>query len=603
MAPSDLDQTREKYRQERAKRVGGDRDATLALTGELAHYRQDPYRPARPRPAVTDDVDVTIVGGGFGGLLCGATLRGLPSGRDAARIRVIDRAGDFGGVWYWNRYPGAQCDIESYIYLPLLEETGTIPTEKYAHAPEIFDHARALGRHYDLYDLALFHTAVTGATWHEAQRRWEVSTDRGDRFLSRYLILAIGSLDKVKLPAIPGAQDFAGHSFHTSRWDYDYTGGLRTGQLTGLRDKTVGVVGTGATALQCVPHLGEWAGRLYVFQRTPSTVGERNNRPTDPAWAASLRPGWQERRVRNFTAILAGGEADTDLVDDSWTRLYTALLHPVPERLGITEPAGSAGPGEPGRLGELADLAMMERIRDRIDAVVTDPRQAAALKPYYRYLCKRPGFHDDYLDTFNRPGVCLVDTGGAGIERVVPDGVVAGGRTYHLDCLIWATGFEWNTSYTSRIGFDLRGRGGASLAGKWRDGLATLHGMTTHGFPNFFTLPGPNSQAVVTTNFMHMLTECARHVSYIIGATEERGARGFALTEKAEREWVDTILARAKYNAEFQRACTPGRFNNEGRPDGRPRANTNFGDGPLEFFQLLENWRAAGGLAGLELLH
>jgi cyclohexanone monooxygenase len=594
VAPTDLDQTREKYRQERAKRVGGDRDATLELTGDLAHYLQDPYRPARPRAAVGDAVDVTIVGGGFGGLLCGAMLRGGPFGQ--GRVRVIDRAGDFGGVWYWNRYPGAQCDIESYIYLPLLEETGTIPTEKYAHAPEIFDHARTLGRHYDLYDLALFHTSVTGATWHEAERQWEVATDRGDRFMSRYLILAIGSLDKVKLPAIPGAEDFAGHSFHTSRWDYEYTGGRRTGQLTGLRDKSVGVVGTGATALQCVPYLGAWAGRLHVFQRTPSTVGTRGNRPTDPAWAASLQPGWQERRMRNFTAILAGGDADTDLVDDSWTRLYTALLHPVPEELGVT------GPADQGRLGELADLAMMERIRGRIDSVVTDPRQAAALKPYYRYLCKRPGFHDDYLNTFNRPSVCLVDTGGAGIERVVPGGVVAGGRTYHLDCLVWATGFEWNTSYTSRIGFDLRGRDGASLAGKWRDGMATLHGMTTHRFPNFFTLPGPNSQAVVTTNFMHTLTECARHVSYIIGAAEESGAGGFAVTEKAEREWVSTILGRAKYNAEFQRACTPGRFNNEGRPDGRPRANTNFGDGPLEFFRLLENWRADGALAGLDLL-
>jgi cyclohexanone monooxygenase len=586
----DLDGIREKYEKERAKRASRDRDKTLELSGSLARYVQDPRVPPSPRPSVEDTVDAVVIGGGFGGLLCGAKLKDKPLNR----VRIIDQAGDFGGVWYWNRYPGAQCDIESYIYMPLLEELGTIPTEKYAHAPEIFAHAKAIGRHYGLYDLALFQTTVTGATWDAGRAMWEVTTDRGDRISTRYLIVAIGSLDKLKLPAIPGAETFAGHSFHTSRWDYSYTGGETTGELTGLRDKRVGIVGTGATALQCIPHLGEWSKHLYVFQRTPSTVGVRANRPTDPRWAAALEPGWQERRMWNFTTIQAGGHSDVDLVDDGFSRLYKALLHPAP-------PGGGADISA-AELAERADLEMMDRIRTRIDSAVADADTAAALKPYYRYMCKRPGFHDGYLETFNRPNVDLVDTKGIGIERIVPEGVVVNGRTYHLDCLVWATGFEWNSAYTSRIGFDVHGLDGVSLAHKWRDGLRTLHGMTTSGFPNFLVVPGPNSQSVVTTNFAHALQESASHISYIIQAIEELGAKGFVISDEAEHDWISTILERAKHNEAFQRGCTPGRFNNEGDPDSRPRANTNFGDGPIVFFDLLAKWRSEDQLRGFDLI-
>jgi cyclohexanone monooxygenase len=589
MAASDLDGVRQKYERERAKRATPDRNEILDLVGPLARYRHDLHTPPTVREPVVDVVDAVVVGGGFGGLLCGARLR---EGH-LNRVRIIDQAGDFGGVWYWNRYPGAQCDVESYVYMPLLEELGTIPTEKYAHGPELRAHAQAVGRHFGLYDLALFHTTVSRATWNDERAMWEIRTDRDDRIWAHYLVLAIGSLDKLKLPALPGLETFAGHSFHTSRWDYSYTGGKETNRLTGLQDKTVGIVGTGATALQCVPHLGEWSRELFVFQRTPSTVAPRNNRPTDPAWAASLEPGWQARRIRNFTTIVTGGPADVDLVDDSWTDIYKTLLNPPPLGREVSQ----------SELVEWADLEMMERIRRRIDSIVTDPETAGALKPYYRYLCKRPGFHDSYLKTFNRPTVHLVDTAGAGIDRIIPEGVVANGQVHKLDCLIWATGFEWNTAYSERIGFEVFGAGGLSLRAKWAHGVRTMHGLMTSGFPNFFALPGPNTQSVVTHNFVHILNENAEHLRYIVRAVGDRGARGFTLSDRGEDEWVSTIIACARYEDEFFRSCTPSRFNNEGNLDARPRVNTNFGEGPDAFFDILAKWRDEQQLAGLSLLY
>ncbi len=585
----ELERARQRYAAERQRRVRYDRNALADLSdSDLSGYLEDPYTEVTPRAALAEEVDVVVMGGGFGGLLCGAKLRDA----GVADIRIIDQAGDFGGVWYWNRYPGAQCDVESCVYLPLLEELGAMPSEKYAHQPEIFAHARALGRHYDLYRSALFHTAVTSADWDPEQARWQVRTDRGDQLRARYLVVAVGNIDKVKLPAVPGITDFAGHSFHTSRWDFGYTGGDGTGGLTGLQDKRVGIVGTGATALQCVPHLGEWARELYVFQRTPSTVAERNNHALDGAWLAAQPPGWQRRRVQNFTAALAG-QTEVDLVCDGWTTIAAELR---------ARPAGAADETDPAAVAELADFAVMEKIRGRIDQVVTDPAKATSLKPYYRYNCKRPGFHDAYLATFNRPSVHLVDVADTGIERVVADGLVAGGKTYQLDLLIWATGFEGSPEIGRRTGADLRGVGGVSLAGKWRDGLRTLHGLTTSGFPNLFVLPGPQAQGAVTANFMHILEENADHLAYIVRAATEAGARGFEVSQAAEDAWVATILEKARYNEEFQAACTPGRFNNEGRPDQKSRLNAAYGGGPMAFFGLLEQWRQAGDLPGLELI-
>jgi cation diffusion facilitator CzcD-associated flavoprotein CzcO len=582
-----LDDMRRKYRAERDKRLSVDRSDLLDLEGELAHYLDDPYLQAAARRPIRDDVDAVVVGAGFGGLLSGAYLRKA----GVNRIRLIDRAGGVGGVWYWNRYPGAMCDVESYIYLPLLEEFGYIPSDKYALGADIRAHAEMIARRYRLDTDALLQTSVTGARWDEVLRRWEVSTDRGDVISTQFLVLANGALSKLKLPDLPGLETFQGHAFHTSRWDYSYTGGDARGDLTGLRDQVVGVVGTGASAVQCVPPLGRSAKHLYVFQRTPSTVAVRANRPTDPEWAQSLEPGWQYRRMVNFTTLVTGGHDDEDLVSDGWTDVYRDVLM-SPKFAGLS-------PAEAAKAIEVADLAKMEGVRARVEQIVRDPATAEALKPYYRYLCKRPAFHDEFLDAFNYPNVTLVDTQGKGLERVYEHGVVANGVKFDLDGLIFATGFEFGTLYTHRIGFDLVGRDGLKLSDKWSPGMVSLHGVTTHGFPNLLVLPGPGSQSSISVNLVHALWENAAHIGYIVRRTLEEGHRTFEVTEAAENEWVQTLLASVRDISAYLADCTPGRRNNEGRPADRSRQNVDYGKGPIAFYKLLREWRDEGSLAGI----
>jgi cyclohexanone monooxygenase len=581
---------RARYRAERNKRITGDRGEIPELVGDLARYLDDPYTTAAPREPVRDEVDAAVVGAGLGGLLAAARLREA----GVERIRLVDVAGDVGGVWYWNRYPGCMCDIESYIYLPLLEEVGYVPTRKYAWAAEIAGHAQAIAKHYDLYPDALFHTKVTAAVWSPAARRWTVDTDRGDEISARFIVLTNGNFSLPKLPAIPGIRTFAGRSFHTSRWDYGYTGGDAHSDLTGLRDKVVGVIGTGATGIQCVPPLGRSARRVFVFQRTPSTIAVRANADTDPAWAASLRPGWQRERMENFTRILNGAPVSEDLVADGWTDLYTDLV--------VNPDFARLAPEERPAAMERADFERMESIRARISETVHDPATAEAMKPWYRYMCKRPLFHDEYLPAFNRPNVTLVDTDGRGIERIVPEGVVVDGRLYELDCLIYATGFEMSTAYTHRTGFEVTGRDGVTLTRKWAGGLSTLHGLTSRNFPNMFVFPGLDSQGTVVSNFVHTLSENAAHTAYIVRRVGELGASGFEVSASAEAEWVRTILERRIDRTAFFAECTPGWLNAEGHLDERPKQNANFGGGPIEFFELLRAWRADGTLPGLELI-
>ena len=588
----DPDALRARYRAERDKRLRADgNDQYVEVRGEFARFVDDPYvAPGFARAPLTDAVEVVIVGGGFGGLLAGARLR--EAGIDD--LRIIEKGGDFGGTWYWNRYPGAQCDIEAYIYLPLLEELGYVPTEKYAHAPEILAHSRAIGRHYDLYRGAVFQTEVTAMRWDDAAARWIVETNRGDRLRARFVVMANGPLNRPKLPGIPGVESFAGHAFHTSRWDYAYTGGDADGGLTGLRGKRVGIIGTGATAVQCVPHLGAAAEHLYVFQRTPSSIDVRGNRPTDPDWAASLEPGWHRRRMDNFNILVTGGFQDEDLVNDGWTDIIRKLLFMVRE-----DADGTVARDGIAKTLELADFQKMEQIRARVDAVVRDPATAEALKPYYRQFCKRPCFHDEYLATFNRPNVTLVDTQGRGVERITPRGVVVAGVEYPLDCLIYATGFEVGTDYTRRAGYQLCGRDGATLTEKWAGGVRTLHGIHTRGFPNCFIMN--NQQAGFTANYPHMLAEQSTHIAHILRAARERGARTVEVSEAAEGEWVETIIRLAVIAQDFLESCTPGYYNNEGKPGERSGQNGFYGGGSEEYFRLLREWRATGDLPGLEL--
>jgi len=576
----DLDEVRARYREERDKRLVEDRDRMLELTGDLAQYLEDPYTEAVAREPVTDDeVDAVIVGGGFGGLLQAAYLRKA----GVKRIRLIERAGDVGGVWYWNRYPGAMCDVQSYIYLPMLEETGYVPTQKYSLQPEIYGYAKKLAEQFDVYPLALFQTAVTGAEWDEESARWTITTDRGDVLRTRYFLIANGSFTTLKLPSIPGIETFGGKMFHTSRWDYDYTGGSSDTPLTKLGDKKVAVIGTGATAIQVVPPVARAAEKLIVVQRTPSTVWWRGNGPTEPDWAETRTPGWQRIQRDNFTLLTAGIRQPVDLTRDGWTEAFQQLAgRPEFNELSPEERAAEL---------EKIDLAWMEGIRARVDEIVKDKAKAEALKPYYRYNCKRPAFHDEYLDAFNRDNVDLVNAPG-GIDRITEKGLVIDGVEYEVDCIVFATGFDSESPYTDRIGFDVIGREGQRLSKKWEDGFRTLHGAMTHGFPNFFFNPANNMQGTATVNLIHVLEDYAIHFSKVITELDRRGVRAFDPAQEEEDAWVERIMSTSRLSAAFLEQCTPGRWNNEGHLDDRSARNANYPNWNVpEFFKILDDWR------------
>jgi len=591
-AAFDPDALRARYREEREKRLRGDGNAQyVEVSGRFEHFVEDPYvEPGFTRAALTDEVDVALIGGGFGGLLAGARLRqaGVES------VRIVEKGGDFGGTWYWNRYPGAACDVESYVYLPLLEEIGYVPKEKYSRAPEIFAYCRRIAARFDLYRDACLQTEVTSLDWDAWRARWIVRTNRGDAFAARFVALANGFLQRPKLPGIPGIESFRGHAFHTSRWDYAYTGGNAEGGLDRLADKRVGIIGTGATAVQCVPHLGASAKHLFVFQRTPSSIGVRANRPTDPAWAAGLEPGWHQKRMDNFQTLTAGGFAEEDLVADGWTDIIRKVLFVMQ-----TEEDADLSSDGLARKVEMADFLAMEDIRARVDSLVRDEATAEALKPWYRQFCKRPCFHDEYLQTFNRPNVTLVDTQGKGVERITECSVVVAGREYELDCLIFATGFEVGTEYARRSGFEVRGRDGLTLTEKWKEGVRTLHGLHIHGFPNLFMMS--IAQSGLTVNFPYMINEQAKQVAYCVAEALGRGVRSFEVTAEAEAAWVATVLARAQDHTSFAEQCTPGYYNNEGQLSPQARQNMFFMGGPLEFVEMLDRWRGDGRLEGLAL--
>tara|TARA_R110000787_G_scaffold44164_3_gene108322 strand:+ start:3230 stop:5035 length:1806 start_codon:yes stop_codon:yes gene_type:complete len=587
----DPDELRNKYRAERDKRVREDGNAQYVnMAGEFAHYIEDPYVKRVERAPLTDHTHVVIIGGGFGGLLAGGRLRDA----GVEDIRVIEKGGDFGGTWYWNRYPGAACDIESYIYLPLLEETGYMPVEKYSKAPEILAHSRRIAEHFNLYDKACLQTEITGLNWDDEANVWVIETDRGDRMTADHVVMSNGPLNRPKLPGIPGVESFKGHSFHTSRWDYDYTGGNSLGGLTGLKGKRVGIIGTGATAVQCVPHIAEGAEQLYVFQRTPSSIDVRDNKPTDADWAASLAPGWHKDRMENFNTLVSGGFAPEDLVMDGWTDIIRNLLF-----IAQQEGNKNLGPEKLAELAELADFQKMEQVRGRVDSVVQDKATADALKPWYRQFCKRPCFHDDYLPTFNRDNVTLVDTNGQGVERITENAIVANGETYEIDCLIYATGFEVGTEYTRRAGYDVGGRDGRKLSEHWADGYRSLHGMLVNGFPNLIVMG--TTQAGFTANYPHLLDEQARQIAYLITEAGKRQARVFEVTAEAEEAWVDEIVRKSALREKFLEECTPGYYNNEGKQGAIARQNTSYGAGPNAYFAVLDGWRKGGEMEGLAL--
>ena len=578
-----IEELREKYRIEQQKRLRPDGMAQYReLAGEYEEFDRDPYvEPGFTRDPLVEETEVVVVGGGFAGMLTAINL----TRAGITDFRLIEKGGDFGGTWYWNRYPGCMCDVESYTYLPLLEETGYMPTEKYASATEIFGYCQLLGRTFGLYDHALFQTVITAAVWDDAIKRWQISSSRNDRISARFIVIAGGLLHKAKLPGIPGIGDFAGRAFHTSRWDYTYTGGSASEPMVNLADKRVGIIGTGATAVQAVPQLAKTAKELYVFQRTPSAVGFRGNGPTDEHWFSSLQPGWQAERIINFTHSVTGVQPERDLVGDGWTQSMWVNTQKLPEN---DEEAAEL---------ERVDFETMEGFRRRIDEVVTDPETAEHLKPWYGKHCKRVCFHDEYLPAFNRPNVHLVDTDGRGVERITATGVVVDGVEHPVDCLIFASGFEVTTDFHHRVGFDPVGRDGVALSAKWAEGARTLHGVLSDGFPNMMMIG--ILQAGFGTNFVHFLTESARHVANVITTCRTQGIETIEATPAAEDEWLMVLYGQVAGGARYVVNCTPGYYNSEQGPyEAKSARNLVYAGSLLEYSGYLERWRDAGDMPG-----
>jgi cation diffusion facilitator CzcD-associated flavoprotein CzcO len=580
-----LEEAREKYRIEREKRLRADGIRQYKeLKGDYEEFDRDPYvEPGFTRDAVIEDVDVVIVGGGFGGMIEAANL----TKAGITNFRIIEKAGDFGGTWYWNRYPNAACDVESYVYLPLLEDTGYMPTEKYAKAPEIFAYCQLLGRTFDLYRGALFQTEVEDMRWDESRKRWNVMTSRSDVLSAKFIVIAGGVLHKAKLPGIPGIETYAGRAFHTSRWDYSYTGGSSQTLMEKLADKRVGIIGTGATAVQVVPKLAEAAKELFVFQRTAACVGVRNNKPTDPEWFKSLKPGWQAERTRNFTQAVTGAQPAVDMIDDEWTKMNWVDTRKLPEN------------DEEALELERIDFENMERVRQRIADVIKDPATAELMMPWYSQSCKRPCFHDEYLPAFNRPNVHLVDTDGKGVNEINESGVIVNGVEYPVDLLIFASGFEVTTGYTHRLGFDPKGRDGVSLSEAWAEGPATLHGVLSNGFPNMFMIS--TVQGAQATNFVHSITEAAQHVAFLIEQCVKGDIATIEPETAAQENWFETLFAQLWGIARYNATCTPGYLNSEGGGDMRSARAIAWMTSVLGFAEYVENWRQQGDLAGLTL--
>ena len=580
-----LEEAREKYRIEREKRLRADGIRQYKeLKGDYEEFDRDPYvEPGFTRDAVIEDVDVVIVGGGFGGMIEAANL----TKAGITNFRIIEKAGDFGGTWYWNRYPNAACDVESYVYLPLLEDTGYMPTEKYAKAPEIFAYCQLLGRTFDLYRGALFQTEVEDMRWDESRKRWDVMTSRSDVLSAKFIVIAGGVLHKAKLPGIPGIETYAGRAFHTSRWDYSYTGGSSQTLMEKLADKRVGIIGTGATAVQVVPKLAEAAKELFVFQRTAACVGVRNNKPTDPEWFKSLKPGWQAERTRNFTQAVTGAQPAVDMIDDEWTKMNWVDTRKLPEN------------DEEALELERIDFENMERVRQRIADVIKDPVTAELMMPWYSQSCKRPCFHDEYLPAFNRPNVHLVDTDGKGVNEINERGVIVNGVEYPVDLLIFASGFEVTTGYTHRLGFDPKGRNGVPLSEAWAEGPATLHGVLSNGFPNMFMIS--TVQGAQATNFVHSITEAAQHVSFLIEQCVKGDIATIEPETAAQENWFETLFAQLWGIARYNATCTPGYLNSEGGGDMRSARAIAWMTSVLGFAEYVENWRQQGDLAGLVL--
>ena len=597
--PDDVDipALREKYRHERDKRIRSDgQKQYFKPTGAVAaNYAVDPHTPVATRAPISEDIDVIVLGAGWGGIMASYHL----TQAGVTNFRNVDTAGDFGGVWYWNQYPGIQCDNDAYCYLPLLEETGFMPSKKFADGVEIQQYAKLIATKFGFSDKALFHTHINSLRWDEDIKRWRVGTNRGDDIRARFVVLACGVLNMPKLPGIPGIDTFKGKVFHTARWDYGYTGGsYENPVLDKLADKRVAIVGTGATAIQAVPHLAKYAKALYVIQRTPSSVDERPNPGTNAEWVKSLKAGWQKERQTNFHRAAMEGlrPGEPDLICDIWTEISRNLAAQFEAegwpQIGLEEFLARR---------ERMDYRVMERLRQRVEQLVADKKTAEALKPYYRFLCKRPLSSDDFYPTFNRPNVELIDVSDTkGVERMTPTGFTANGKDYDVDCMIFASGFEVTSDLYRRWGIDkVEGRGGTSIYDHWSEGPKTLHGTMTHGFPNQFYIG--YIQGGLNASVTEQFGKQGHHIAHIIGEALKRGIKSVEPSQKAQDDYVQRFKELEMDLSQFQRECPPGYFNNEGEDRPKWALFRSWGPGWDAFQQVLEEWRVKGDFEGLVL--
>ncbi|KAH9809198.1 monooxygenase [Teratosphaeria destructans] len=611
-----------KYNAEREKRMlseNGRRYIDPTLDEKYRRFVEDPWIEAgtsvNQKPMESGKAKFLIVGAGWAGILDFIKL--LKAGFSLDDIVIIDPAGGFGGTWYWNRYPGLMCDIESYIYLPLLEETGYMPKRKYSSGLEIRSYTEDLCKKYRLHERAVFQSRVEDLTWagdHWVARIVEAPKGEEQRTIelqTNYVLLATGPLATPHLPDVPGFDSFDGEMFHTSRWDYNITGGSQTDlTLSGLRGKKVAFLGTGATAIQAVPNVAKYAKELFVIQRTPSSVDERNNRDTGPEeWKQiAHKPGWQRERNINFARVISesNDRPRVDLVNDGFSHFH----------------AGSALMGGPQEVTmdnlqayiqnlHAIDFPRQERIRKRAEQILQDKEKARRLQAWYPTWCKRPTFHDEFLQAFNQPNVHLVDTEGAGVERLTEKGFVVGGEEYEVDVLILGTGFVSPAQHgpAGKARITVTGRDGNNLEDVYKSHeLETLHGVMAVNFPNLIL--GGSTQGFSASNYTFILDIMSDHYAYIFSTAESQNHNKPVViepTRDAHQAWA-AVIARHSLKYAAMAGCTPGYLNLEGATDQASvevRAKRGkmapFGGGLVRGLRILEEWRGRGRMEGLRV--
>lgn len=619
-----------KYEEEREKRfnaISSGRGGRLKFRSSslMNNLDQDPWADydnlAKQTPPLRDNSEIRflILGAGHNGILFAYHL--IAAGFKASEIVVVDPAGGFGGTWYWNRYPGLTCDVEGYCYLPLLEETGFVPKHRYSKGEEIRQNVEGIAEKFGIQ--GMFCTQAKSADWDDTQKRWIVKLSRnlgpnhqdlsGDFVVrAQFLMPAGGLFYSPSAPDAPGLEAFMNNHeiFHTARWNYAYTGGSQTEpDMVNLQDKRVGIIGTGATAVQAVPELAKWAKQLYVFQRTPSYCGPREQVETTPeSWAkVAGGPGWQSERMRNLNKFLNDHPqvtAEDDLLKDGWSRArqFSALIG-SPRAKDITQ---AKVPEHLKRMLEL-DVGITNDLRKHVEREVEDPEVAEKLKAWYPGWCKRPTFHQEYLKTFNRPNVTLVDTDGQGISGYTDGGILVSNgeaaKEYEVDVLVLATGFATTTGVdgdpSQVLGMPIRGRDGRDLTAKWKseEDFATFFGVATHDFPNllFYTAKGATGSA----NTTYPLSIAAKTVAHIAQTAVKQASDASRLevevSKEAEQRYTDSLKQYSPWYATVA-SCTPTYFTDyrdptkQDKPDGKKGPTVGWTLGTVAFENAVDKW-------------